>query len=245
MHIFDTVVNQRDVSDVLRNLPELDYLGYKETARVIKNLHATALANGQPPPKLPFTHLNNMGSKNRKVSAAALRCRKPIMEAIVDVLPELKSIKARVTDADVESLIPLKHLSMVEFLFNSGSRDAPLCGTGEFLKARGAHLTSVALISKMLSVSTLKVIGENCPNLTQLWLRCNHFGNPELSNAPEFAPTIQHSYYSKLSVLYFRVGESNYNTCKLRPYVLDYILRNAGDSLRFGVTESLRGYDLI
>ena len=77
-----------------------------------------------------------------------------------------------------------------------------------------------------------KVIAENCPNLSQLWLRCNHFTNPDLSNAPEFSPTIEHSHLKKLAVLYLRVGENNYNTCKLQPYVFHYVLRNAGETLR-------------
>ena len=77
-----------------------------------------------------------------------------------------------------------------------------------------------------------KVIAENCPNLSQLWLRCNHFTNPDLSNAPEFSPTIEHSHLKKLAVLYLRVGENNYNTCKLQPYVFHYLLRNAGEALR-------------
>jgi hypothetical protein len=60
---------------------------------------------------------------------------------------------------------------MVEFLFNSGARDSPQYGTAAFLAARGACLTSVALISKMLSITNVKIIGECCPNITQLWLR--------------------------------------------------------------------------
>ena len=76
------------------------------------------------------------------------------------------------------------------------------------------------------------MIAENCPNLSQLWLRCNHFTNPDLANAPEFSPTIEHSHLKKLAVLYLRVGENNYNTCKLQPYVFHYVLRNAGETLR-------------
>ena len=90
LHMFDTLVNQKDVAEVVKHFPDLEYLGYKETARVIKNIHATAIAKGQPVPQLKFTHINNMGSKNRKVSADALRCRKPIMSAIVEVLPQLR-----------------------------------------------------------------------------------------------------------------------------------------------------------
>ena len=90
LHMFDTLVNQKDVAEVVKHFPGLEYLGYKETARVIKNIHATAIAKGQPVPQLKFTHINNMGSKNRKVSADALRCRKPIMNAIVEVLPQLR-----------------------------------------------------------------------------------------------------------------------------------------------------------
>ena len=90
LHMFDTLVNQKDVAEVVKHFPGLEYLGYKETARVIKNIHATAIAKGKPVPQLKFTHINNMGSKNRKVSADALRCRKPIMNAIVEVLPQLR-----------------------------------------------------------------------------------------------------------------------------------------------------------
>ena len=232
LHLFDTLVNQKDVAEVVKHFPHLEYLGYKEAARVIKNIHATAIAKALPVPQLKFTHINNMGSKNRKVSADALRCRKPIMNALVEALPHLKNIKARVTDGDVEGLIPAGKLAQVELLYNSGARDSPQYGMTSLLEARGAGLTSVALVSKMLSVMNVKVIAENCPNLSQLWLRCNHFTNPDLSNAPEFSPTIEHPHLRKLAVLYLRVGENNYNTCKLQPYVFHYLLRNAGESLR-------------
>ena len=156
------------------------------------------------------------------------------------------------TDGDVEGLIPAQNLAQVELLYNAGARDSPQYGMTSLLEARGAGLTSVALVSKMLSVMNVKVrelassgyfhfevcflprkvIAENCPHLSQLWLRCNHFTNPDLTNAPEFSPSIEHAHLRKLAVLYLRVGENNYNTCKLQPYVFHYLLRNAGETLR-------------
>ena len=159
------------------------------------------------------------------------------------------------TDGDVEGLIPAQNLAQVELLYNAGARDSPQYGMTSLLEARGAGLTSVALVSKMLSMMNVKVrelassgysrfevsllpckvIAENCPNLSQLWLRCNHFTNPDLASAPElspFSPSIGHAHLRKLAVLYLRVGENNYNTCNLHPYVFHYLLRNAGEALR-------------
>ena len=156
------------------------------------------------------------------------------------------------TDGDVEGLIPAQNLAQVELLYNAGARDSPQYGMTSLLEARGAGLTSVALVSKMLSFMNVKVrefasfgyfrfevcflpckvIAENCPNLSQLWLRCNHFTNPDLDSAPELRPSIEHSHLRKLAVLYLRVGENNYNTCNLHPYVFHYLLRNAGEALR-------------
>ena len=68
-----------------------------------------------------------------------------------------RNIKARVTDGDVEGLIPAKNLAQVELLYNAGARDSPQYGMTSLLEARGAGLTSVALVSKMLSVMNVKV----------------------------------------------------------------------------------------
>ena len=71
-----------------------------------------------------------------------------------------RNIKARVTDGDVEGLIPAKNLAQVELLYNAGARDSPQYGMTSLLEARGAGLTSVALVSKMLSVMNVKVSGQ-------------------------------------------------------------------------------------
>ncbi len=64
----------------------------------------------------------------------------------------------------------------------------------------------------------LQVIGQNCPNLRQLWQRCNVF-NGSLRNGKE------HGFFSKLEILYFRVGENNLFVSTVSKDVVRYILR--------------------
>ncbi len=64
------------------------------------------------------------------------------------------------------------------------------------------------------------MIGANCPNIRQLWNRCNVF-NSSLGQKNG----VEHKFFTKLEVLYFRVGENNLFVSTVSPLVLRYLLR--------------------
>ena len=262
LYIFDCGFFDKDVAAVAASLSNLEYLGYKETGKVIKHLYKNILAKAHKIASLDdvnkevrcedvpesnlglkskglkkLTHLNNLGSKTRRLIAAGLRFKKPLIEAAMNVCPNVQHIKVRVTDPDVENLSSLCNLKTVEFMYNVGTIHSPGIGTASFLQVRGAMLTSVAFICSSVSLITLKTVGENCPNITEFWCRSNFFTissagyqNTEEGTTlppPEFPE--QHKYFQKLKTLYFRVGEGELSIVFLPCYVLPYILRNASE----------------
>lgn len=264
LYIFDCGFFDKDVAEVASCLPNLEYLGYKETGKVIKHLYKNILAKAHATSHIDsqnesncdqgiiqklqdkplgmksrglkkLTHLNNLGSKARRLIASGLRFKKPLIEAALNVCPNIQHVKVRVTDNDVANMSVLCHLKTVEFMFNVGTIHSPGFGTASFLQLRGANLTSVAFICSSVSLTTLKVVGENCPNLTEFWCRSNFFtlissgyentNEENMIPPPEF--TIDHKYFQKLKTLYFRVGEGELSIVYLPFYVLYYVLRNA------------------
>ncbi len=111
------------------------------------------------PPLLKLTHVNNMGSKYRKLVAEGLRCKRPMSLAIAAVAPGVANLKVRVSDNDVEHLSALENLRTVELLFNHGN-PANCQGpkTEAFLRVRGELLTSVAIISPSSSLGGMQVL---------------------------------------------------------------------------------------
>ena len=265
LYIFDCGFFDKDVAKVVACLPNLEYLGYKETGKVIKHLYKNMLAkahrianpNDTDSEEVTneissnlglkcnglkkLSHLNNLGSKTRKLIASGLRFKKPLIEAAINVCPNIQNIKIRVTDNDVENLSGLSHLRTVEFMYNVGAGQihSPGIGTTSFLQIRGANLTSVAFICNSVSILTLRTVGENCPNISEFWCRSNFFTissngyqNIEYStDSSTLPPEVlqEHKYFQKLKTLYFRVGEGELSVVFLPSYVLQYILRNASD----------------
>ena len=256
LYIFDCGFFDKDVAEVAANLPNLEYLGYKETGKVVKHIYKNILAKAHKTSSLDnlndkeeeknklstktnglkkLTHLNNLGSKARRLIASGLRFKKPLIEAALNVSPNIQHVKVRVTDNDVANMSVLCHLKTVELMYNVGTIHSPGFGTASFLQLRGANLSSVAFICSSVSLNTLKVVGENCPNLTEFWCRSNFFTltssgyenleDDSMSPPPEFSS--DHKYFQKLKTLYFRVGEGELSIVYLPFYVLYYILRNA------------------
>jgi hypothetical protein len=79
-------------------------------------------------------------------------------------------------------------------------------------------------------MASLETIGRCCPNLRQLWMRCNTF-NGSLRPLDNGIGQ-EHPYFTRLTTLYFRVGETNLDMPHLTPVALNYVLRNCGSSLR-------------
>jgi len=222
LYIFDCGIFEKEVAKLISHLHELTYLGYKETGKVVKTLHK-GCEGGEGFRELGLTHVDNMGSKARRLIASALRCKKPVSLALSVLCPGVKHIKLRVQDDDVQNLCSLEHLETVELTYHVGSIHSPGPATQHFLQVRGGQLTSLALLCNTMSMSMLTVIAETCPGLAQLWLRSNHLA---ASPTPDPSVRIQHGYLSNLKILYLRVGEGELSVVHLPEYILPFLLRN-------------------
>jgi len=223
LYIFDCGVFEKEVAKIIYHFPDLTYLGYKETGKVLKTIHKAIESGQEKFQELKLTHIDNLGSKTRRLIASALRCKKPVALAISVLCPEVHNLKLRVCDDDVANLCSLAKLETIELIFHVGSIGSPGPHTQTFLSLRGPQLTSIALICNTMSMAMLVSIAENCPNLRQLWSRSNHL------MAPYEDETIKknHSYLTNLKILYMRVGEGELSVTSIPEYVLPYLLRNA------------------
>jgi len=217
LFIFDTGVFEKDVAKLVSQLPDLRYLGYKETGKVIKTLNKMEVA-----PKLKFTHVDNRGSKARRMDYSSLRCKKAMLEALLNLCPDVTNIKLRVADDDVEGLIQLKHVVCMELVYHVGSVQTPGLGTQRFLQARGKYLTSLAILCQNLTAVNVKCIAENCVKLQQLWLRSNHYMPTSQDDFP-----VHHNYLQHLHTLYIRIGCNELYVVQNLPHgLIPYLIRN-------------------
>jgi len=217
LFIFDTGVFEKDVAKLVSQLPDLRYLGYKETGKVIKTLNKMEVA-----PKLKFTHVDNRGSKARRMDYSSLRCKKAMLEALLNLCPDVTNIKLRVADDDVEGLIQLKHVVCMELVYHVGSVQTPGLGTQRFLQARGKYLTSLAILCQNLTAVNVKCIAENCVKLQQLWLRSNHYMP---TSQDDFS--VHHNYLQHLHTLYIRIGCNELYVVQNLPHgLIPYLIRN-------------------
>ena len=241
LYLYDCGFSDKIVKVLASKLTNLSALGFNEMGSVLKRLHKENLERNCDR-TLKLTHINHLGSKKRKTSLSSLRCKKIIIEAIQALCPQLTNLKARVQDADVEHLANLKYLDSVELLFNVGRPTSPALGSTAFFQIQGANLTSVALICSAISMVHIGTLGKHCPNLCSLWLRLNHFQVAKgcRDDLPEDFSS-NHNYFTSLRTLYFRVGENELALSFVPHYVLPYILRNTGSTLRV-LKLALRSY---
>ena len=223
LFIFDCGVFEKDFSSVVLKLPNLIHLGYKETGKVLKTLMKTVPPENLRPIKLK--HVNNLGSKTRRLIATAMRCKKPVAEAILNLCPDVENLKLRVSDDDLSHLSSLTKVTSIELVYHVGAIGSPGPVTQSFLSLRGGQLSSIAIICNTMTLGMLVTIAENCPGLSQLWSRSNHLTAPW----DEDISTRSHTYLMNLKTLYLRVGEGELSVCSLPEYVLFYLLKNARD----------------
>ena len=227
--IFDCAVFEKEVAKVLPQLKQLEYLGYKETGKAVKSIHRAVEEGNLVFAPLLLTHVDNLGSKARRLIASTLRCKKPVALAISLLCPEVRNLKLRVADDDCTHLAGLEKLEALELVYHVGSLGSPGPGTAALLQARGSLLTSLAIKCNSLTMAMLVTIAESCPGLAQLWARCNHLTAPW---EVEEAVRRPHAHLTNLHTLYFRVGENELAVTSVPSYVLQYLLRNTGPRLR-------------
>ena len=224
LFIFDCGVFEKEFAKVVPLFPDLIHLGYKETGKVLKTLFKT----WRPPlklKKLKLTQVNNLGSKTRRLIATAMRCKRPVAEAILNLCPDVENLKLRVSDDDMSHLSGLTKVTNIELVYHVGPMGSPGPGTQSFICLRGGQLSSIALICNTMTMGMLVTIAENCPGLSQLWSRSNHLMAPyddDIARRP-------HSHLLNLKTLYFRVGEGELSVSSIPEYILFYLLKNARD----------------
>ena len=222
LYMFDCGVYEKDVAKVVYKFPYLNYLGYKETGKMLKTLFKS-MENGEGEfQELKLTHVDNLGSKTRRFIPAALRCKRPVALAISVLCPNVQNVKLRVCDDDVANLCSLSDIEAVEFLYHANNIGSPGQQTQRFFCVRGNQLTSIALTCNTMSMVMLSCIAENCANLKQLWSKSNHLMAPY----DEEDTVTEHSCLKKLNGLYLSVGSGVLPTT-LPEYVIPYVLRNA------------------
>ena len=227
--IFDCAVFEKEVAKVLPQFNQLEYLGYKETGKALKSIHRAVEDGNLIFAPLLLTHVDNLGSKARRLIASTLRCKKPVALAISLLCPGVRNLKLRVADDDCAHLAGLEKLEALELVYHVGSLGSPGPGTAALLQARGSLLTSLAIKCNSLTMAMLVTIAESCPGLAQLWARCNHLTAPW---EVEEAVRRPHAHLTNLHTLYFRVGENELAVTSVPSYVLQYLLRNTGPRLR-------------
>ena len=87
--IFDCGLKDKDVTELVMGYPDLEYLGYKETGKVVKHLHA---AKGS---LLKLTHLNSLGTRSRKLIPQGLRFKSSLIAKAITVCPNVENLKVR------------------------------------------------------------------------------------------------------------------------------------------------------
>ena len=223
LFIFDCGIFEKEIAKVLYSFPDLTHLGYKETGKALKTLYKSLEASPESLRPLRLTHVDNLGSKTRRLIASAMRCKRPVAQAITSLCPDVQNVKLRVCDDDMVHLTDLPRLETVELVYHVGNIGSPGPHTQTFLTVRGQQLSSIALICNTITMAMFVTIAENCPGLTQLWSRSNHIMAPyddEIHKKP-------HNFLMNLKTFYMRVGEGELSVCSFPEYVLFYLLRNA------------------
>ena len=225
LFIFDSGVFAKELAKYVPLFPELVHLGYKETGKVLKILMKTVPPENLSSKGLKLTHVNNLGSMARRLIASAMRCKRPVAEAILNLCPQVENLKLRVSDDDLTHLSDLTRVTKIELVYHVGVIGSPGPGTQNYLRLRGVQLSSIAMTCNTMTMGMLVTIAENCPNLIQLWSRSNHLTAPwedALSSQP-------HPHLMNLTTLYLRVGEGELSVSSLPKHVLFYLLKNARD----------------
>jgi len=218
LQMFETGVFPNDVAKLVVHLPNLRFLGYKETGRVIKALNML-----QKPPKLKLTHVDNRGSRNRPLNFPSLRCKRTLLNALINVCPALTNLKLRVADTDVAGLVRLENIRSMELVYHVGKILTPGDGTQTFLRARGNNLTSLTIYCQHLTAANIKCIAESCVNMEQLWIRANHYLTTEQDDLPK-----KHNHLNQLRTLYLRIGlnDSMFDSIEVPVDVIPYLTMN-------------------
>lgn len=223
--VYECDVSLEGMAYILKTLPNICLVGYKETGLVIKHLHTQLTRNNKHLEEgLKLTHINNVGniSNQKSICAYKLQFCERTVNAVCTLCPHLSNLKVRVADDDVPKFEHFQSLTSLELVYNVGKPASPGEGLKRFLKVRGAQLNSLAIICDVFHENQITVLGENCSHLKHLWLRCNSFVLCDVGL--QHGNILSKCRFSKLETLYFCVGETEYSTSVLPLRVLQSML---------------------
>ncbi|XP_049814739.1 uncharacterized protein LOC126262271 [Schistocerca nitens] len=220
LYVFESSVTEKGVTLALEHLKKLRIVDFRELCTSLILLYNKCMTNGSRllEDGLKITHINNLGVCR---PAQKLQFDQKIVRICQILCPNLRNLKVRVTDFDVAHLKKLPSLTAVEFVYNIGRPLSPGEGTVNFLTQYGHQLSALTIICNLFAVELFVTIGDNCPNLKELWIKCNEL----LCNPEWVAPVSQRIVYTHLESLYVRIGETEDSECFLPSEVLVYILR--------------------
>jgi hypothetical protein len=227
LFVYECDVTLEGMAYILRALPNIHLIGYKETGLAIMHLHMQLTRSNRCLKKgLKLTHINNVGniSNQKGLCAYKLQFSEKIVNAVRTLCPHLCNLKVRVADDDVPRFEHFQSLSSLELIYNIGKPGSPGKGTEFFLKLHGAQLNSLAIICDVLHEKEITILEENCCHLKHLWLRCNHFVLYDLEM--QHTNLLSKCKFFTLESLYFHIGETEESTSILPLSVVQSILCN-------------------
>ncbi|KAK3930697.1 F-box protein SKP2B [Frankliniella fusca] len=234
--IYDCVLPCGVLAGLLQALPRLRLLGHQEVGAAVlllwlQNVAAEAAGEdccrwGQSNAPLAITQVVNTGEtalhRRRSLDEPTrLRCRGQLVRALRGLCPQLEELRVRVLDEDLRHFGHLSHLQRLELRYHAAAKPSSLGPvTLKFLAVHGARLTVLTVYSHALTSGHFDLVGEHCPQLRQLWMRCNVLTLTETS-------TTTTRPFSRLENLSLRVGWDERSVSHLPASFVQRLVRNA------------------
>lgn len=226
--LFECSVTHEGIVVLLKGLPKLKFLGYKETGQSLITLHNRTLSSTTVQP-LQLAHCNNLGTLSRTCkSVNRLGCKGLLVNAICKLCPKLNGLKVRVNDSAVKLLHDITSVSILELVYNLGSPSSPGSYTVQYLQLRGAQFVSLSFVCDRFNTRYLKVICEGCNNLKCLFIKSNKYDcDKDISKSDK-----EKSLLTNLEEFSLRVGYDNiFSLCQIPVNILNYVLHKS-DNLK-------------
>ncbi|XP_071527567.1 uncharacterized protein [Panulirus ornatus] len=211
LFIQDCSVEPEDVAMLIHFFPNLQLVGYKELGTSLQMLQSQPKKFGRKRRRcqynLKLTHVDNTMSRVQ-------RCDGDIVDFVCDACPDIENLKIRVCDEDVGELGKLHNLKHLELRFYTGVHHPISSSTVNYLTSHGSQLSSLTIFCNRLYSHHVKIIAENCRNLSKLFL----FANVAVVDSPLKSSC---NKLNKLEVLSVRLG---HDELILSPMACDLVL---------------------
>lgn len=247
--INDCVLPAGVLAGVLQALPRLRVLGHQEVGAAVLLLFRQGWGTDDEDPAqdlidhdlgkdvqderraLRLTQVVNLGETAMHRSKGAdeatrLRCRPALVRALRVLCPDLEELRVRALDGDVRHLASLRGLHALELRFHAAAKPSSLGPhTLQYVRLHGARLTELTIYSHALSAQHFDAIGAHCPQLRQLWMRCNFLNLEPPQDAAPPGPRPGRRF-ARLENLSLRVGWDERSVCRLPAAFVQGLVRD-------------------